>query len=622
MPVDWSRCEQDQHLEPQQRLVNGSRGVVVGFIPQNMVAQYAGTCARVCACKRGTREGEGERERERETERLAACGMRACERHSCVRRCQRPQTNARECAQAFEDWYVHETEWTCVSAYQGNNFRGTENNFRDIALTSSAAGSAVKPDATSGGKGDGGKGGSAGRSASVQISLGRDGSGMGSTGGCDSEVVREDERSEIQESQLSVALASIRLGEGGDGSVCGRDRKEGGEPSACDCRQGAMDSETRGSDTDRETDTDKWTETATDRETDTTKSSPSQAQCLSQGVRKDVHVSCGASKMANLTSLISPQSNDGDMYPVVQFVGGRREAMLPEVFEYSVFSVGTCKRVQVPLKLAWALTIHKAQGQSLDKVTVDLRGCFADGQCYVALSRARSARGLQVKNFRRGVVKTNSLAKGFHEHLSRGHVAAFVKATSLWWHPLECPHIHFKGHAGAFAPHANASVPDRRPVDPSSHGHRDGHTGEICRGVTWKDNASQRSTDEYQGGGRGVERREGSVEGSQKLAWSEGLDVAEGEPEEQKEHEAGLRSWWREIFLGNRHYRRWVHCHPPTCPVCVAAKRRNAMGSGVVSGSDFEDDGLGGNVDGSWEGGDERRGDGGDISEEEVSDEV
>ena len=49
---------------------------------------------------------------------------------------------------------------------------------------------------------------------------------------------------------------------------------------------------------------------------------------------------------------------------------------------------------QFPMMLAWALTIHKAQGMTLDRVGVDLRGHFDPGQSYVAISRARTKDGL------------------------------------------------------------------------------------------------------------------------------------------------------------------------------------------------------------------------------------
>ena len=58
--------------------------------------------------------------------------------------------------------------------------------------------------------------------------------------------------------------------------------------------------------------------------------------------------------------------------------------------------IGTIK--QIPLKLAWAVTIHKAQGKTFDRIVIDLgRGAFENGQTYVALSRCKTLEGIVLK---------------------------------------------------------------------------------------------------------------------------------------------------------------------------------------------------------------------------------
>lgn len=60
-------------------------------------------------------------------------------------------------------------------------------------------------------------------------------------------------------------------------------------------------------------------------------------------------------------------------------------------------------RTQIPLALAWAMTVHKAQGLTLNRVVVSLEGAFEEGQVYVALSRAKSLDGLKIEGSSAGL---------------------------------------------------------------------------------------------------------------------------------------------------------------------------------------------------------------------------
>ncbi len=85
---------------------------------------------------------------------------------------------------------------------------------------------------------------------------------------------------------------------------------------------------------------------------------------------------------------------------------------------YVVFEELAC-RTQIPLKLAWATTIHKSQGLTLDRVSIDLNGVFACGQAYVALSRARNLQSMQVLNAKKNSFKANAACIEFTRHLTQ-----------------------------------------------------------------------------------------------------------------------------------------------------------------------------------------------------------
>jgi hypothetical protein len=74
---------------------------------------------------------------------------------------------------------------------------------------------------------------------------------------------------------------------------------------------------------------------------------------------------------------------------------------------------------QVPLILAWALTIHKSQGATLDAAEIDVgSGIFECGQTYVALSRVKSLQGLYLTSFDANRIRINKKVKDYYDALS------------------------------------------------------------------------------------------------------------------------------------------------------------------------------------------------------------
>lgn len=104
---------------------------------------------------------------------------------------------------------------------------------------------------------------------------------------------------------------------------------------------------------------------------------------------------------------IAPDEESGMDVFHVSLPDGRVEEVRPYGWDIFHFSFNAdSKRIetetlgtftQYPVKLAWAVTIHKSQGKTFDRVIIDMgRGAFAHGQTYVALSRCRSLEGLSL----------------------------------------------------------------------------------------------------------------------------------------------------------------------------------------------------------------------------------
>lgn len=113
----------------------------------------------------------------------------------------------------------------------------------------------------------------------------------------------------------------------------------------------------------------------------------------------------------SLGEIIDFIKEDEICYPLVRLLDG--EVITAEPATWTIENEANevlASYTQIPLRLAWAITIHKSQGMTLDAAKIDLSNTFSKGQGYVALSRLKSLNGLDLLGLGSNALELDSLA--------------------------------------------------------------------------------------------------------------------------------------------------------------------------------------------------------------------
>lgn len=146
--------------------------------------------------------------------------------------------------------------------------------------------------------------------------------------------------------------------------------------------------------------------------------------------------------MNGLQGIVKATGPDG---PTVDFDNGIKATILPMPFHYYQSREGApaATREQIPLKLAFALTVHRAQGQTIKRVIIDCTGFFRPGQVGVAVGRAVNKEGLQIINYshKHGAIQHPPEVYRFYEN-----------STPVLPNPtLECCSTNHDSHQSSFS---------------------------------------------------------------------------------------------------------------------------------------------------------------------------
>lgn len=136
-------------------------------------------------------------------------------------------------------------------------------------------------------------------------------------------------------------------------------------------------------------------------------------------------------KYANGSIGVVVEFDPATEYPIVKFRNGKEVTMQPDTWELRDGDKKRASITQIPLRLAWAITVHKSQGMTLDAARIDLRKAFVEGMGYVALSRVRSLDTLYLSGINQMALRVSDEAQSIDALLRQQCEAAKARFKHL-----------------------------------------------------------------------------------------------------------------------------------------------------------------------------------------------